>query len=221
MNAIRSPRRRRAVALPMVMGFSFLALVFGIMMMTVRVEDKRQNLMNFQQLKAYYVAQAGVQHALLKVRILPNEVYEASALARGVCPFDPSPADGAGGTGTDLVLTEFASDILGGGSTSGVADGIPLVLAQGEETAWNYRITSVRALTTFTHTNDAADPTARKVNVLEFQAVGYVEDKLASNQRALGTPGAPGPAATAAEKRRWEQVTKIVEITRSSVGGGS
>ena len=81
------------MAIPLVMGFCFLATVFVFMMSTIRVEDKRQNLMTFQQLKAYYLAQAAIQHALLKVRILPNEVYDASALARGLCPFVVDPRD--------------------------------------------------------------------------------------------------------------------------------
>lgn len=70
---LRPPARpRRGVAIPLVAGFCFLAVVFGIMMAVIRVEDKRQNLMGFQQLKAYFLAQAAIQHALLKVGSCPT-----------------------------------------------------------------------------------------------------------------------------------------------------
>lgn len=194
----RMRRARDGVAIPLVMGFAFLAGVFIVMMSTIRVEDKRQTLLTFQQLKAYYMAQAAIQHALLKVRILPNESYDASALARGICPFVKEPQQGDGPDKFTDALDTFISDI----NTDAATDGLPLVLAEDAESTWTYKIESAKALTTFTKSVDPSEP-ARAVNVIEFKAVGYIEDKLKSEGD---------------ERRRWETVEKVVEITRNPAG---
>jgi len=188
--------RRRGLAIPMVMGFCFLAAVFTVMMSTVRVEDKRQSLMTFQQLKAYYMAQGAIQHALLKVRILPNEAYDASALARGICPFVQNPEQGEGPNPIEKPLEDFVSDI----NTLEDEGGLPLRLAQDVEETWSYQIKSARALTAFTKADEDAGGASRAVVVLEFEAIGYVEDKVKSEGD---------------ENRRWETVEKVVEVTRN------
>jgi hypothetical protein len=198
-------RSRRAVAIPMVMGFAFLAGVFVVTIMSIRVEDKRQNLMTFQQLKSYYMAQAAIQHALLKIRILPNEVYDVSALSRGICPLLVEPPDSDGTVLWPDGLDYFISDITTDGS-AGVG-GIPLQLAGTESASWSYRIDEARALTTFMKIADAANK-KRKVNVLELDAVGTIQDKLITN-----TSG----ATTQDKKTRSERITKVIQITRSSL----
>ncbi len=197
----------------MVMGFAFLSGVFVLMIMSIRVEDKRQNLMTFQQLKAYYMAQAGIQHALLKIRILPNEVYDASALSRGFCPLLLSPPDemdpgvNASRPKWGEGLAYFIEDI----GTYSADGGIPLSseLGRGESADWTYHIESARSLTTFVKAADAADPNGRgkKINVLEIVSVGTIQDKMRSNL---------SEADADAQRTRSEQVTKVIEITRSA-----
>lgn len=206
---LRPPiRARQAQAIPLVMGFAFLASVFVFMLMSIRVEDKKQNLLTFQQLKAYYMAQAAIQHALLKVRILPNETYDASALARGQCPLLIDPPDTTAALPDGDPWKDGLAYLVEDVTTDSTLGGIALQLNAGEAANWSYRIESVRALTTFM--KDGADSGDRmdrsKVNVIEFVAVGTIQDKLTSN-----VGGAAG------DKTRSERVTKIIEVTRSSL----
>lgn len=199
----REPGRRRGVAIPIVMGFAFLVGVFVFMLTTIRVEDKRQNLVTFQQLKSYYMAQAAVQHTLLKVSILPNEVYDVSALSRGICPLLVEPPDADGTVLWPDGLDYFISDI----TTDSTNGGIPLELNSGESATWSYQIEAAQALSTFMKTADDATK-RRKVNVLEIEALGTIEDKLATNKAA----------ATASEqKTRSERIKKVIQVTRSSL----
>lgn len=195
--------RRRGQAIPLVMGFCFLSVVFVFAITTVRVEDKKQNLMTFQQLKAYYMAQGAIQHALLKIRILPNETYDVSALSRGHCPLLIEPPDAPMDPAWDGGLTYLISDI----NTASL--GLQLTGAGQETQNWSYTIESARALTTFMKTGDAEDAGTsmdrRKVNVLELVALGTIQDKHISN------------VGGADAKSRSERVTKIVEISRSSL----
>lgn len=96
----------------MVVIFCTLILLALIAFVWTRISMKQQAVITFRQVRAHYMAQSGIQHALLKLRILPNESYDAAAVARGICmslrgstapsgPFTPQPA----------FLTEFMSDI--------------------------------------------------------------------------------------------------------------
>jgi hypothetical protein len=193
--------RRRGQAIPLVMGFCFLAAVFVFAITTIRVEDKKQNLMTFQQLKAYYMAQGAIQHALLKIRILPNETYDVSALSRGHCPLLIEPPDAPMDPAWDGGLAYLISDIN--------TNSLQIQLTSPETANWSYTVDAAQALTTFMKTGDAEDAGTsmdrRKVNVLELVALGTIQDKHTSN------------VGGADEKSRTEQVTKIVEISRSSL----
>ena len=192
--------RRRGQAIPLVMGFCFIAAIFVFAITSIRVEDKKQNLLTFQQLKAYYMAQGAIQHALLKVRILPNEAYDVGALSRGLCPLTAGQPDGDFSPKWPGGLDNFISDV---NTTE-----LPLEFAvAGQETeSWGYEITSAAALTTFMK-DTGAGIQRDKVNVLQFVAVGTIQDKLQSD----------AASTTGESKTRREQVTKIVEISRSTL----
>ena len=105
-------RNRGAFSIPMVVLFCSIMVIVLIAFIQTRVNMKQQTKVNFRQLKAHYLAQAGIQHALLKLRILPNESYEAACLERGICPFVPSGTTAsAGGTADPRLLVEFCSDV--------------------------------------------------------------------------------------------------------------
>lgn len=193
--------QRRGMAIPLVMGFCFLAAVFLGSLSSTRVQDKRQNLITFQQLKAYYMAQGAIQHALLKIRILPNEVYDASALARGVCPFIVDPENDGLAIPEDqdhplkLALEDFVSDVN--------TEELELELnSDGEQADWSYAIVEAKALTTFTKADSDDSGAATKVNVIELVAEGVIQDKLETKDGAANS------------KERRERVVKVVEITR-------
>lgn len=105
-------RNRTAFSIPLVVLFCSIMVIVLIAFIQTRMNMKQQTKVSFRQLKAHYLAQSGVQHALLKLRILPNESYEAACVARGICPFVAPPAVGApGGTPQPVLLSEFCSDV--------------------------------------------------------------------------------------------------------------
>lgn len=184
---------RQGVAIPMVMGFAFLAAVFVGIVMSIRVEDKRQNLMSFQQLKAHYMAQGAIQHALLKIRILPNEIYDVSQLARGICPADTP-------TTWDEGLTFFRSDIKSSSEPE-------FTYSQGDFQDWSFEVTQLQALTAFYNDDSTGASKERRVNVLEIKALGVIDDRLQSDRDKTGSD----------RNIRKEEITKTIEVTRTSL----
>jgi hypothetical protein len=92
-----------------------IVIVLGILLgafVTNRVEMKQQTKKSFVSMKAQWIAQGAIQHALLKFRILPTESYDASALSRGICPFFVASGTIAStGTVEEAPLEAFRSDI--------------------------------------------------------------------------------------------------------------
>ncbi|MBF0548225.1 MAG: hypothetical protein HQM08_27560 [Candidatus Riflebacteria bacterium] len=75
------------MAVPIALLFTLIIFTFFFSLSQFRSSVKKQNLASHTQKKAYYMAMGGVQHALLKLRLLPTEAYKASCLAKGICPF--------------------------------------------------------------------------------------------------------------------------------------
>ena len=137
---------RRGFSIPMVLLFCSIMVVILLAFVQTRMNMKNQTRITFRQLKAHYLAQSGIQHALLKLRILPLESYDAAAISRGACPFLPDgaappanlpPADNA----HTALLNEFISDV----TTSG---DYPVYSFSGDFPAgkWNYKAVSVKAI---------------------------------------------------------------------------
>jgi len=80
-------RKRKGLAIPIVLLFVVVTVTYLTMSSSTRSRVKKQNLASHTQKQAYYMALGGIQHALLKLRILQRQAYDAAALARGVCPF--------------------------------------------------------------------------------------------------------------------------------------
>lgn len=103
---------RRGFSIPMVVLFCAIMVLVLMAFIQTRMNMKSQTKVSFRQLKAHYLAQSGIQHALLKLRILPNESFEAACVARGICPFVPT-----GGTANPSTLLQpalldhFRSDV--------------------------------------------------------------------------------------------------------------
>lgn len=65
--------RRAGVAMVMVLFVAFLIAVGFVVMIQSGSSVASQNKRALQQLQAYYLAQSGIQHTLLKIKILPRE----------------------------------------------------------------------------------------------------------------------------------------------------
>jgi len=140
-----------------------ICIVLGILIGAVvfqRVEVKRQTKSQFVTLRAQWAAQAAIQHALLKFRILPTESYDASALARGVCPFYV--ASGAASTGAvnPAPLEAFRLDID--------SELLPFAGEFGDLTGFAYSVVELKALNSFNRGD-------KRVHVVQIKAIGSWE----------------------------------------------
>lgn len=95
--------KRKGIAIPIVI---VLAAILGLIS-TFVVKGIRQysqsNQTSYAQLQAYFIARAGVEHAMLKTKLLHRELYDAICLSQGRNPiFDYSLLNGT----TENKLTE-------------------------------------------------------------------------------------------------------------------
>lgn len=181
---------RRGIAIGLVLIFSVLLFIFGMAMVFTRVERKRQTKLSLQHLRAHYFALGAHQHALLKVRMLPNICYYASCLQKGICPFfplQPGTAAPTGGTPSEDAMDAFKLDV----STAAFqikCDGM-------DYTQWRYDIPTLKVMSIFRRPTGAAGD-EMTVYVLKIVARATIYDGL---QR---TP------------ERTELVERVVEIER-------
>lgn len=192
----RVRRSRRGVAIAMVLFFVTVVLFFFLIpMVFTRTERNKQNKLSLQYLKAHYLAQGAIQHALLKIRMLPTEIYSASCLQRGICPKDPllTGTPPTGGRKSETAIDIFKDDIT--------TTQFPIESTGFDYTGnnWIYEITEIKALTIHRRQTGSAG-TSMSVHVLEILARATIEDDLYSKS---------GESA-----RRSEMVKKVVEIER-------
>ncbi|MBI3039777.1 hypothetical protein HYY75_12160 [bacterium] len=171
---------RRGMAIPMSLLFVTVAITLLFSMTTSRTTVKKQNLSSYTQKKAYYMAMGGIQHALLKLRVLPREAYQAGALARGICPFFSTFGNQQVSTETPILYKNnvamdiFMSD-LHSSSPPGGPGGVPLSFnfKQGE-TGWGYKITKFTVSNYYTETQGTEAGTVYQV--CHIEAMGYAND---------------------------------------------
>ena len=145
-----SPPRsnRRAFSIPMVLLFCAMMVIVLVSFVQTRMNMKQQTRITFRQLKAHYLAQSGIQHALLKLRILPLESYDAAAVSRGICPFIPpnaTPFAGGAAPNAEKMLAEFITD-LGTDTFAAGPAGSAITAYSADFPSWQYRPATVRAL---------------------------------------------------------------------------
>lgn len=78
--------RKSGMAIPLVL---ILATILGLVstaIMKSQQQYNRSNQVSFAQLQSYFVARAGVEHAMLKVKYLHRELYDAICLSQGRNP---------------------------------------------------------------------------------------------------------------------------------------
>ena len=164
MNTVRNERfRRRGVAIWVVICVCSVLFILLFAFVSQRVGVKRQARHSFIALQAQWVAQAAVQHAMLKFRVLPTEGYDASALARGVCPFYVDMAEATPGTVDAGPLEVFRSDV---NTDDFPLDGFP---------DWSYDVVELNALNSFNRGN-------YRVHVVQIRVQGRVVERLAGEE---------------------------------------
>ena len=78
--------RRQGMAIPLVLLFATVLAVIGTVLIKTTRQTSRQNLTSHNQLQAHFVARAGMEHALLKIKYLQRELYDAICLFQGRNP---------------------------------------------------------------------------------------------------------------------------------------
>ncbi len=189
----------RGIAIPLVLLFTLLTSVFLFSMYYTRTGVRKQTLSSHTQKKAHYLAQAGIQHALLKLRLLHREAYKAGAVSRGVCPFFTPYGSRliveAGNSKSNEAIEIFRKDL----KTENYPFNPALFdwevpIPQHPDFPWEYEVSSFTANTYYTSTGTADAGMIREVAFME--AIGYAHD----------------PRDSTVDRK--ELVTKIVELKR-------
>ncbi|GAB1355271.1 MAG TPA: hypothetical protein PLK28_12850 [Candidatus Rifleibacterium sp.] len=192
-------QRRRGIAIPLVLLFVFVVSVYFFSMAFTRTETRRQGLSNLNQRQAYYMAMGGVQQALLKIRLLHREAYDAGSLARGICPFFNPYGDNlvasnlTGATKTFKARNIFMTDLNSGQLPVSILNdgGAEFAMPNDDEFVWGYEVTELEVSTYYTSATDGSVRQVAKVT-------------------ALGTSYDPRTSKTG----RREKVTKSIELHR-------
>lgn len=78
--------KRKGMAIPIVLIFATIMGIVSLFLFKSAKNYNRQNLTSFAQLQSYFVARAGVEHAMLKIKYLNRELYDAICLSQGRNP---------------------------------------------------------------------------------------------------------------------------------------
>ncbi len=154
-----SDRNRNGMAIPVVMTFILVLSVFLFSILKMRTETKQSNIVTFHYLKAHLMAQSAIQHVMIKIRLFPDEAFEAAARQFGICPMNDNPNLTAG-TGNGDLMNHFTSDVV-----STEADlGVPGIAG------WGYKISKVETKAAFRKNN-------KLVTVVEIFAEGWATEE--------------------------------------------
>lgn len=85
---------KKGFAVPLVLIFAAILAILGTFIFKNTTQYDTQNRTGFSQLQAHFVARAAFQHAMLKVKFLHRELYDAACLSQGINPlFDFTDVD--------------------------------------------------------------------------------------------------------------------------------
>lgn len=157
-------RRREGFSIALVLLFTSISVILLIAFVNARVSANAQNKNAFARLKAHWLAQSAVQHALLKLRILPGESFDASMLEKGFCPFVPV---GTASTGTGT-LNATPADVFRNEVNS---DRWPIYSAWTEFSGWKYDATAIKPIMAETKGSE-------RIHAVEIRGSGDCETKI-------------------------------------------
>lgn len=78
--------KKKGMAIPLVLIFATIMGIVSLFLFKSAQSYNRQNLTSFNQLQSYFIARAGVEHAMLKIKYLNRELYDAICLSQGRNP---------------------------------------------------------------------------------------------------------------------------------------
>ena len=77
---------KKGMAIPLVLIFATVLGLLATYIIKNTQQYNRSNVTSYAQLQAHFVARAGVEHAMLKIKFLHRELYDAICLAQGRNP---------------------------------------------------------------------------------------------------------------------------------------
>ncbi len=77
---------KNGMAIPIVLIFAAIMGIISSVLIRSAKQHSRQNLTSYTQLQSYFIARAGVEHAMLKIKYLHRELYDAVCLYQGRNP---------------------------------------------------------------------------------------------------------------------------------------
>ncbi len=184
------------MALPLVVLFVFCTFTFASYMFFFRKEVKQQNMLLFHAIQSEFLAQAGIQHALLKIQFFRQETLDSGAAEKGLCPFQAIRAQDAVVEGKNRSVA--ALDMLRSDCSSTF---LPFASFNEPEfdslqRQWSYEVASLSVLAAYSD----VDPTKPAARVQVVRVVG--------NGTAFDPAGKRG--------YRTETMTKTFHLTRSN-----
>jgi hypothetical protein len=78
--------KRYGMAIPLVLVFATALGIVATYLIKSTQQYNRSNMTSFAQLQAHFTARAGIEHAMLKIKFLHRELYDAICLAQGRNP---------------------------------------------------------------------------------------------------------------------------------------
>ena len=82
----RVSTNRKAMAIPIVLIFATIMGIVSTFLIKNAQQHNKQNRTSFAQLQSYFVARAGVEHAMVKIKYLHRELYDAICMSQGRNP---------------------------------------------------------------------------------------------------------------------------------------
>ncbi len=79
-------KKNFGMAIPMVLVFATALGILATYIIKNTQQYNRSNLTSFAQLQGHYIARAGIEHAMLKIKYLHRELYDAVCMAQGRNP---------------------------------------------------------------------------------------------------------------------------------------
>ncbi len=155
---------KRGMVIPVVMLFLLIASVFVFSLTYSRKETRRQGLSNMNQKQAHYMAMAGIQHALLKVRLLHREAYDAGSVKKGICPFFNPYGDNlvatdlSGAKKSEIPMQHFLFDLNSNYLPLDAMNdgGDDYKMLDDPEFKWGYEVKNIEVTTYYTSDTDGS-----------------------------------------------------------------
>ena len=78
--------KKQGMAIPLVLVFASIMAIVSTYLYKIAKQSNRQNQSNFEQLQSYFIARAGAEHVMLKIKFLHRELYDAICMYQGRNP---------------------------------------------------------------------------------------------------------------------------------------